>query len=145
MQNVLRRPRRRSRWETRWDISISNIKPLNSFSVRSIKCVKAYAASYVCRTQQEIVLIKHSDVFYTIPSGSPAIVNGRIRLTNISLLKLEVRTNQSHTVCTWRVVKMSSSTDDGSSWCVLLCFKLYLILIICIHIFLINILPKIFK
>jgi len=29
-----------------------------------------------CRnTQQEIVLIKQSDIFYIMPSGSPAIVN----------------------------------------------------------------------
>jgi len=48
------------------------------------------------RTQQEIVLIKQSYIFYVMPSGSSAIVNS---LTNISLLKLEVGTNQPHNVC----------------------------------------------
>jgi len=33
--------------------------------------------SYECRAQQEMVLIKHSDIFYIMPSGSPAIVNRR--------------------------------------------------------------------
>jgi len=72
---------------------------------------------YECRTQQEIVLIKDSDIFYNMPSGRPAMLTG-VRLTNIDLLKLEVGTNQSNNVCSWRVVNMSSSTDDGSSWCV---------------------------
>jgi len=34
--------------------------------------------AYECGTQQEIVLIKHSDIFYVMPSGSPAIVNRRM-------------------------------------------------------------------
>jgi len=57
---------------------------------------------YRYRTQQEILLIKHSDIFYIMPSGSPAILNSRTSNT-ISLLKLEVGTNQSHNVCAWRV------------------------------------------
>jgi len=34
--------------------------------------------AYGCCTQQEIVLIMHSDVIYFMPSGSPAIVNRRM-------------------------------------------------------------------
>jgi len=30
-----------------------------------------------CRTQQEIMLFKRSDIFYIMPPGSPVIINGR--------------------------------------------------------------------
>jgi len=62
-------------------ISMSNIKPLNSCSTLSTKCVTAYTRqAYECRRQQEMVLIKYSDIFYSmqwLQSGNPAIVNRR--------------------------------------------------------------------
>jgi len=64
------------------------------------KCVKAYAVTrlaYECRTQKEIVLIKHSDIFYIIWKSRDCKTG--VRLTNVYLLKLEVGTNQSHNVC----------------------------------------------
>jgi len=59
------------------DISISKIKSLTMCSALSINVLKLMRQAYECRTQQEIVLIKHSDIYYIMPSGSPAIVNRR--------------------------------------------------------------------
>jgi len=62
--------------------------------------------AYECHTQQEIVLIKHSDIFISHHLEVQQAKTGE-SLTNIYLLKLEAGTNQSHNVCAWRVVNMS--------------------------------------
>jgi len=69
--------------------------------------------AYECRTQQKIVLMKHVDIFYIMPSGSPAIVNRR---TSNKYLFIKIRSwNELITqrLC-MTCVNMSSSTDDST-------------------------------
>jgi len=67
-----------------------------------------------CRTQQEIVLDKHSDIFYIMPSGSPAIVNSRT-FNKYFFIKIRSWNEQITQRLCMTYVNMSSSTDDGSS------------------------------
>jgi len=61
--------------------------------------------------QQEIVLVKHSDIFYIMPSGCPAMVNSRKSNKHFFI---EIRswnepiTQRLRMTC----VNMSSSTDE---------------------------------
>jgi len=69
---------------------------------------------YECRTQQEIVLIKHNDIFYIMPFGSAAIVNSR---TSNKYFFIKIRSWKEPITQRLRMTcaNMSSSTDDGSS------------------------------
>jgi len=77
-------------------------------------CKKLTWLAYECRTQKEIMLIKHSDIFYIMPSGSQAIANRR---TSNKYLFIKIRRWNEPIIQRLRMtcVNMSSSTDDGSS------------------------------
>jgi len=70
-----------------------------------------------CNTQQEIVLIKHSDLIYILRTGSPAIVSSRMS-NKYFFIKIISWNEQIRQRLRMTCVNMSSSTDDGSSWCV---------------------------
>jgi len=69
MQNVLLRPRRRGRWETRWNISKIYIKLPNSCKSTFYKISESLRGNLINAYLQESVLIRHSDMFYVMTSG----------------------------------------------------------------------------